>query len=275
MIALAMRLLMALLVAISSLFSYCGSKEYNPVTGEKQYIGMTARQEISLGVQAVDEMLREHGGLHPDPALQRRIDEVGFQLVRNSRAAKTPWKYEFHLLRDPDTVNAFALPGGQIFVTAGLFDRFTSEDQLAAVLAHEIAHVVARHSAQRLAKAELTQGLTTAVMVASGDATAGQISAVIGQLIHMKYGREDELESDRLGVFFMAEAGYDPRAMVALMRILRESRAGVSMPEFFSTHPNPGNRIEKIEEAIREIPRPRAGVRFPIPVLSLAEIGAA
>lgn len=260
MIALAIRLLMALVVAVSSLFSYCGSKEYNPVTGEKQYIGLTARQEISLGLQAADEMIQQHGGLHPDGALQRRIDEVGNKVARNSEAAETPWKFEFHLLRDPETVNAFALPGGQIFVTAGLYDQFTSEDQLAAVLGHEIAHVVARHSAQRLAKAELTRGLTGAVMVASGDATAAQITAVIGELVHMKYGRDDELESDRLGVFFMADAGYDPQGMIALMRILQESRDGAAMPEFFSTHPNPGNRIEKIREAIGEIPRRRSGV---------------
>lgn len=148
---------------------------------------------------------------------------------------------------------------------AGLYNRFTSEDQLAAVLGHEIVHVVARHSAQRLAKAELTRGLTGAVMVASGDAAAAQITAVIGQLVHMKYGRDDELESDRLGVFFMADAGCDPRGMVELMRLLQESRSGAAMPEFFSTHPSPGNRIKKIKEAIGEIPRRRSGIWFSMP----------
>jgi predicted Zn-dependent protease len=167
-----------------------------------------------------------------------------------------PYPFEFHLLADPETVNAFALPGGQIFITAALFTRLETEGQLAGVLAHEIGHVVERHGAEHLAKANLTQGLVGAVAVGATDTAvspqqAAAVAAAIGQVINMKYGRDDELESDQWGLTLMARAGYDPRAMERVMQILAESSGGRGgQPEFFSTHPNPENRIERIRKAI-------------------------
>jgi beta-barrel assembly-enhancing protease len=246
-----MRLIIGLIVCIFSLVSYCGSREFNPVTGENQYIGLTERQEIELGLQAVPEMIKAYGGLHPDKKLQEAVDQVGLKLIHNSRAKETPWKFEFHLLTDSKTINAFALPGGQIFITDGLYNLFTTKGQLSAVLSHEIAHVLARHSSQQIAKSRLTNGLIDAVIVVSGDASAGQISAVIGQLVNMSFSRKDEVQADQLGVYVMAEAGYDPNGMIQLMQLL-DKTATTRMPEFFSTHPNPENRIGKIEQAIQD-----------------------
>src|SRR5690606_8316332 len=167
------------------------------------------------------------------------------------------WPYECSLLVDDQTVNAFALPGGQIFITAGLYNRLESEGQLAGVLAHEIGHAVARHSAQQIARQQLTQGLTGAVVIASYDpqnpnsAVTGQMAVVVGQLLTMRYSREHELQADRLGVRFMGQAGYDPRALIDVMHVLAAS-GGSAPPEFFSTHPNPENRIAAIEEAIAQ-----------------------
>jgi len=240
------------MVAVA-LFSYCSSRTYNPVTGEEQYISLTPRQEIALGLQAAPEMMQQHGGLYPEERVQAIVDDVGAQLVESSATKDTEWQYEFHLLADTDTINAFALPGGQVFITAALYDRLETEGQLAGVLGHEIGHVIARHGAQRIAKTELTEGLTGAVVVASGDARAAQVAAMVGQLVNMRYGRDDELESDKLGVRFMVDAGYDPRAMIRVMEILRDAGGGGSQPEFFSTHPNPENRIERIEQAIHEL----------------------
>jgi predicted Zn-dependent protease len=186
------------------------------------------------------------------------VETVGERIVANSAAAQSNYPFKFHLLADPQTVNAFALPGGQIFITEALFSRLRTEGQLAGVLGHEIGHVVGRHSAEHIAKQQLTQGLTGAVVLSTydpndpGSQRTAQVAMVIGQLVNMKFGREDELESDRLGVRFMAEAGYDPRAMIEVMRILAEAGGGAGPPEFFSTHPNPENRIARIEEAIQE-----------------------
>ena len=246
------RLFVGLMMAAFALVSYCGSKEYNPVTGESQHISITPRQEIALGLQSTPQMISEYGGLYPDPQLQDFVDRVGNRLVARSAARDTEWQFEFHLLADMNTINAFALPGGQVFITGALFDALQSEGQLAGVLGHEIGHVVARHSAQRIAQSELTQGLTGAVAVASGSEGTARTAAMIAQLVGMKYGREDELQSDQLGVRFMSEAGYDPRSLIGVMQILAASRPANAPSEFFSTHPNPENRIERIQRAIAE-----------------------
>ncbi len=246
------RLLIGAAVALFALFSYFGSSEYNPVTGKKQFISLTPRQEIALGMQAEPQMIAEYGGLYPDEAHQRALDQIGARLVQRGDAADTGWEFEFHLLDDRETINAFALPGGPVFITAALYARLETEGQVAGVIGHEIGHVVARHGAQRMAKSSLTQGLMGAVIAASGDANAGQMAAMVGQMINMQYGREDELESDELGVRLMVQAGYDPRAMIEVMKVLAESRSGEAPPEFFSTHPNPENRIAEIERAISE-----------------------
>jgi len=247
------RLLVALVMVAFALISYYGSRVYNPVTGEDQYISLTPNQEISLGLQAVPEMMAEYGGELNDARLQELVDQVGFRVVQNSEAQATEWPFEFTLLADPETVNAFALPGGQVFITYALFQRLQTEGQLAGVLAHEAGHVIARHGAQRIAQSELTQGLTGAVAVASGDARAAQVAAMVAQLVNLRYGREDELQSDELGVRFMAEAGYDPRALISVMQILAESSQGAAPPEFFSTHPNPENRTQRIQAEINEL----------------------
>ena len=248
------RLIIALIFIGFSFISYMSSKEYNPVTGEDQHISITPKQEIALGLQAAPRMIRQYGGEYPDPKYQDMVDRVGYKLVRNSAAGQTPYKFDFHLLNDRRTINAFALPGGQVFITAALFSKLQTEAQLAGVLGHEIGHVVARHSAQQMAKSNLTQGILRGVLLAS-DPSSGtaQAAAYIGQLINMKFGREDELQADHLGVRFMSKAGYDPRAMIGVMKILEASSGGRRVPEFQSTHPSPKNRIIKIQEAINKL----------------------
>jgi predicted Zn-dependent protease len=254
------RLLIGLAMAVFALVSYFGSRVYNPITDEEQYINITVEQEIALGLQAEPQLITEFGGLDRDDRAQEIVDQVGANLVQSSVAVESPYAetFEFHLLEDDETVNAFALPGGPIFVSDALYDRFTTEGQLAGVLAHEIGHVIARHGAERIARMELSNGLTGAVILATYDpenprsATPGQIAQVTSALVNMKYSREDELQSDRLGVRIMADAGYDPHSLIDVMLILAEASEGQAPPEFFSTHPNPENRIQEIERAIEE-----------------------
>jgi beta-barrel assembly-enhancing protease len=253
------KLLLAGAMIIFSLISYFGSKQDNPVTGESQYIGITVEQEIALGLQAAPEMAQQFGGLDPDDSLQAIVDQVGNHIVASSPASDSPYEFDFHVLDDAETVNAFALPGGQLFITRALLDRLETEGELAGVLGHEIGHVVGRHSAEHIAKAKLTEGLTGAVVIASYDpdnpssAQTAQMAAVIGQLINMKFGRDDELESDFLGMCFINDAGYDPNDLVRVMQVLAEASQGQAPPEFFSTHPNPDRRIEQIQLAIQNL----------------------
>ncbi|HEV7366787.1 MAG TPA: M48 family metallopeptidase [Gemmatimonadales bacterium] len=254
------RLLVALVVAAISILGYFGSSVFNPVTQEKQHVaGITPEQEVALGLQAAPEMAQQYGGEDPDPQLQARVKQVGERLLAKSAASQTPYQFQFHVLNDPETINAFALPGGQVFITEGLLRRLKTDGQLAGVLGHEMGHVVARHGAEHIAKQQLTQGLTGAAVLATYDPNnpssrnSAAVAAMIGQLVSMRFGRQDELEADRLGVRLGSEAGYDPRSMIALMKILEESSQGNRPPEFFSTHPNPENRIQRIEAAIREL----------------------
>jgi beta-barrel assembly-enhancing protease len=252
------KLFVALLAALMSLLGFCSTREENPATGETQYVALSPEQEIALGLESAPQLAREYGGLSPDAAAQARVDAVGAAIVRGTVAASTPYPFDFHVLDDDATLNAFALPGGQVFVTRGLLRRMDTEGELAGVLAHEIAHVVARHGAEHLAKQQLTEGLAGAATIAAwdpSDPTGGQggavVAAAIGQLVNMRYGRDDELESDRLGVRFLGESGYDPRAMLGVLEALAEE-GGAGPPEFFSTHPSPANRVARLREAIAE-----------------------
>lgn len=244
------RWLIALVIALVSLITYFGSTSTNPLTGEKQRVALEVEEEIALGVQSAPQMAAQMGGISPDAEAKARVQRVGQKLVRESFAAKSPYRFSFHVLADPRTVNAFALPGGPIFVTEGLLRRLRNEAELAAVLGHEIAHVIARHSSEQLAKQQLTQGLVGAAVLGTGDYTTAQIGQLVGGLINMRYGRDDELESDALGIRIMAEAGYDPRAMLGVMEMLAKASGGSRQPEFFSTHPAPENRLARIREEL-------------------------
>jgi len=247
------RLLVALAFAAFAVISFLGSQEYNPVTGENQYVSLTREQEIRLGLESIPTMLEQFGPRLDNADAQDYIDEVGFLLVRESVAADTEWEWEFTIINNPDLVNAFALPGGQIFITTALINEFETEGQLAGVLSHEIVHVLARHSSQQLAKQELTQGLIGAIAIGSEDPNAAQAAAVFAQVVNVSYSRDAETQSDLIGIQIMVDAGYDPYAMAEVMAILARASGGSVGPEFLLTHPSPDNRIERIEATINEM----------------------
>ncbi len=243
------RLLIGAAIILFSYVKYCSRSETNEYTGKKQHISLSTDEEIAIGLQSAPEMANQYGGLYPGQDEQNKVKAVGQKLVAKSIANSTPYRYEFHLLRDPETVNAFALPGGQVFITFGLYKRLQNEDQLAGVLAHEIGHVVGRHSAERMAKQDLTKGIISGV-TAGADMGAGQIAAVVANSVNMKYGRNDELESDNLGVKYMIDADYNPYEFIEVMHILDAASGGQAPPEFQSTHPSGPHRIEEIKAAI-------------------------
>lgn len=255
-----LRIIIALVVALVGAFSYFGSKSTNEVTGEVQHISISPSEEVALGLQAVPEMMQQFGG-EVDPAhpVSQYVEEVGQRLVKQTAAGRTPYKFDFHLLADAETINAFALPGGQVSITVGLLRRLGSEAELAGVLGHEIGHVVGRHSAEQLSKQRFTATLVGAAGVATYDpnnprssAQTAAIAAAVAQMVNMRFGRQDELDADAMGVKFMKESRYDPRGMEQLMKVLSQAGGGARQPEFFSTHPNPENRLARIDELIRQ-----------------------
>lgn len=240
------RLLIGVAIVGFAVMRRCSQQETNPYTGRTQAISLSPEQEIAIGLQSAPGMAQQHGGLHPRTDYQTLVDQVGTKLINNSVAKKTPYNYEFHLLADENTINAFALPGGQIFITYALFSQLENEDQLAGVLGHEIGHVLGKHSNERITDSKYWQTL----IMGAAAIDMGAVAQQIGQGTLLTNGREDELESDELGVKFMIDAGYNPEELIGVMQILKAAAGPNRVPEFQSTHPDPENRIAKIRAAI-------------------------
>ena len=256
--SLKMRLIIGAAIAAFALFSYFTASDTNPVTGESQRLSLEEDQEIALGLQSMDQMAQQFGGPSGNTRGQRALEEIGARLVAAipsvyDGASEIPWEFSFTLLDDDQTVNAFALPGGPTFMTDALFDKLETPDEVAGVMGHEIVHVIQRHGAQRMHEQNLWQGLSGAATTAAGDYTAGQITGFLGNFLGMKYGREQEIESDVEGVRIMAAAGFDPTAMIRVMEVLEAASGGAGGPEWASSHPDPGNRTQRIEEEIEKM----------------------
>lgn len=252
------RLLIAAGIAAFALISYYGQPgDVNEITGAVERVALTEEaDEIALGLQAAPQMVQQHGGPSRDRAGQATVTRLGNQLLAALNASlseagrENPYRFQFTLLEDPRTVNAFALPGGQIFMTKALFDQLQTDGQKAGVLGHEIGHVIERHGNKRMAKQKLFQGLATAGGVAGGNSKSARMAQMATQMISMKYGRGDELESDKWGVRLCAAAGYDPRAMFGVMKVLEAASGGKGPPEMMSTHPKPANRVAYVKQVI-------------------------
>lgn len=252
------RLIAALAIALIGFFVYMSQVQENPVTGERQHVSISPDQEIRLGLESAPEMSREMGGEMPaNDERTLEVQKIGNYIVSKTEAGKSPWKFYFHLLADPKTVNAFALPGGQIFITMGLLDKLQTEAQLAGVLSHEIGHVIERHSAQQMAKNQFGQSLIAAVAAGSNqEGHSLMIASVVNQMIQLRYGRHDESQADEWGLKLMEKAGFDPRAMVEVMLILKAAGGNGRGIEIFQTHPNPDLRIEQINAYLKANPPP-------------------
>ena len=256
-----LRVLAGLVIAIISIIIYMTRTEVNPVTGKKQHIAMNVDQEMAIGLQAAPQMAAKMGGA-ADPKTDHSaliVASVGNELVRKGDASRSPYveNYRFYLLNDNETVNAFALPGGPVFITRALFDKLDTEAELAGVLGHEIGHVVNRHAAEHMAQGQLGQRLTAAFGVgASGSDDGGQraaaVAAMVNQLSQLKFSRNDESEADHYGLKYMAEAGLDPSAMLKVMKILEDVSKGGRQPEFLATHPFPETRMEAIKATLKD-----------------------
>ncbi|HEY8669073.1 MAG TPA: M48 family metalloprotease [Tepidisphaeraceae bacterium] len=255
-----LRWVIALVIAAVGIIGYYTKTSVNPVTGEKQHIALTAEQETALGLNSAPQMAREMGGeVSPNDPQARLVAEVGNRIWQRSDATKSPYKYTYHLVNDEKTINAFALPGGQIFITRALLNKLQNEAQLAGVLGHETGHVVGRHVAEQMAKQQLSQSLVIATAVGASDRrdggqTAAVIASFVAQLKQLSFSRKDESEADAFGLKYMTQAGYDPRAMLGVMEILKSAGGAGGTPQIFLTHPNPDQRIEDIKTWLQQHP---------------------
>ncbi|HYF15369.1 MAG TPA: M48 family metallopeptidase [Phycisphaerales bacterium] len=244
-----------------------GACSTNPTTGRSQFNALSRDQEVQLGEQAKDELATEMGGRVTDATLAGYVDEIGRRLVEttyqdDASLRELPWEF---ILLDSDVVNAFALPGGKVFMSMGLARRMTNEAQLAAVLGHEIGHVTARHTNDRFARAAGTQlGVgVLAILLGDSGAPLADLGGQVAQIALLKYDRGQELESDALGMRYITRAGYDPRGARQVMEILATLERSGRAPEMLSTHPLPESRIRAIDERIAaEYPQTQNNPQF-------------
>ncbi len=225
----------------------------NPVTGERELSLMSEAQEIQLG-QEMDAQVRREMGLYDDAALQRYVQDIGLRLARASERPNLPWHFA---VVDEPAVNAFALPGGYIYLTRGILPFLDDEAQLAGVLGHEIGHVTARHAAQQYTKATTAGIGVTLLSIFVPEARPFQnITETALGVLFLKHGRDDELQADRLGVQYSAKTGWNPAGVVGMLTTLARldeasgSRRGV--PNWLSTHPAPADRVQKVQAAIQQ-----------------------
>ena len=239
---------LARLMVIAGLLSSAAACAVNPATGQRQFMLLSEDREIEMGREA-DGQVTEAYGLYESDELQTFVRGIGEDLAARSARAQLPWS--FKVVDDP-VVNAFALPGGFIFITRGILASLNSEAELAGVLGHEIGHVTARHSASQLSRQQLQQiGLGVGAVVSSDIASAAGVLSAGFQLLNLSYSRGDESQSDELGVRYMARAGYDPNALIGVFQTLALAAGGGGrLPEWQSTHPDPENREATIRELV-------------------------
>ncbi|HLL48728.1 MAG TPA: M48 family metalloprotease [Longimicrobiaceae bacterium] len=240
---------MLLLAALTT--TAAGGCAVNPVTGERQLSLVSESQEVQIGQQAAQEAAQSIG-LVEDPALQAYVQRIGAGLAARSERPNLPWS--FRVVDDP-TPNAFALPGGPIFVTRGLLGIVNSEAELASVLGHEIGHVTARHSVTQISRAQLAQiglGVGSVLFPGAAQQLGGLASGGL-QLLFLSYGRDAERQADDLGFRYARGEGYDVREMADVFRALErvgETEGRSPLPSWLATHPAPAERIRAVEARV-------------------------
>lgn len=217
----------------------------NPSTGRSQFLLLSADEVAAMGNQAAPGLVEEYGGEIESEQVRRYVTEIGRKVAATIEPEYSEIEWTFYTLNS-EVINAFALSGGNVFITSGLLREMTNEAQLAGVLGHEIGHVTGRHVDERLSQAVAAE-LGLALL---GEYTEEELittgAGLATNLAMLSWGRSQELESDEQGLKYMTRAGYDPDGLIELMKILQEAGGGGRTIEFFSTHPYPERRIEEI-----------------------------
>ncbi|WP_018478681.1 M48 family metalloprotease [Pontibacter roseus] len=229
-------------------FLIASSCSTNPVTGKKDVAFISENQEIAMGQEADPQIVAQFG-LYEDPQLQRFINDKGQKMAAVSH--RNNIKYEFKIVDSP-VLNAFAVPGGYVYFTRGIMAHFNNEAQFAGVLGHEIGHIAARHTVQQQSKATLAQGgLLLGMILSPTIAQYGETAMQGLGLLFLKFGRDAERESDKLGVEYSTKIGYDAKEMADFFLTLQrqsEDTGAEPIPSFLSTHPNPGDRYQTVTQ---------------------------
>ncbi|MGH9160808.1 MAG: M48 family metalloprotease [Vicinamibacteraceae bacterium] len=234
----------------------------NPVTGEREFNLMSEAQEIQIG-QEMDPQVQREFGIYDDESLQAYVASIGLRMAKASERPDLPWHFT---VVDSPAINAFALPGGYIYITRGIMAYLNDEAELAGVLGHEIGHVTARHAAQQYTRATgAGAGLTIASIFVPEVRAIGQAAEAGLGLLFLKYGRNDELQADQLGAGYAAGQGWDPHGVPGMLSTLgrvSEQHGKDGTPNWLLTHPQPEDRVTRIQETVQTLAAEATGRRW-------------
>jgi len=233
-------------------YQYFTSEKFvNPETGRKSHVGLSTEQESALGLQSYQQVLSQSQAVDSGPEAEM-VKRVATRLAAATGASGSGFDWQESLIRD-EQANAFCLPGGKVVVYTGILPIAENDAGLATVLGHEMAHATSRHGAQRVLQQNLAQTAMTGIAVSLSDMDYGKQRAVMGALgagtqfgVLMPFGREHESEADHIGLIYMARAGYDPRESIRFWERM-ERQGGSQPPEFLSSHPSHGHRIQQLQ----------------------------
>jgi len=261
-----------LLAGLFFAYQYFSSEKFvNPETGRKSHVAMSTREEASLGVQSYQQVLAQSESINSGPDLEM-VKRVASRLATATGKAGADFDWQVSLIRSSQA-NAFCLPGGKIVVYTGILPITQNEPALATVLGHEMAHATSRHGSQRVLEQNLAQTALTGVAMSLSDMDYDKQRAVMGALgagtqfgVLMPFSRKHESEADEIGLLYMARAGYDPRESIRFWQRM-ENAGGAQPPEFLSSHPSHGTRIQQLEaempKALEEYTNPHIPMRRP------------
>jgi predicted Zn-dependent protease len=245
-----LRVVPILIAGVIAFFQFCSSEKFTNDAGRTARVALSAEQEEQLGLQSYQQILSEVETVRSGPEFEL-VREVAARLARAT--GKADYEWQVSLVRDPQ-VNAFCLPGGKIVVFTGILPIAQTAAGLATVMGHEMAHATARHGSERMLKQRATQTLLTGAQFSMGEMDWQQRQAVMAALgagaqygLILPFSRDHETEADEIGLIYMARAGYDPREAVGFWERMGQASRGQQPPEFMSTHPASGTRVERLK----------------------------
>jgi len=232
-----------LIIAAVTFLFFSRKAQINPVTGTTQHIALTPDQEIILGIEAAPQLAIQFGGIYQNDDADKKVKTIGRKLVSSSDIAKSPYQFDFHVLADSHTVNAFALPGGQIFITLGLYKKLKTDGEIASILSHQIGHVMGRHASEKLFESSVFEGILNPDTILVSDLPPRIISKYLSDFIALDYNDKEENEADQLGAGYAIRAGFRQDSFSKEFFIEENTSAKFNL--LFQRHPNFSNKIGK------------------------------
>ena len=244
-------LLFVIVISAGIFFFFSRKTQINPVTGKKQYIILKPHEEVALGIQSAPDIAVKFGGLYGNTDLQNRIKNIGRKLAAVSQVSKAPYQFDFHVLADSQTINAFSFPGGQVFITKGLLDILKTDDELAALLSHEIGHVIARHAGEKLSEYTNFREFSNDTIHIS-EYSSEAMNEYIINLTNINFDDSQEVEVDHFGIIYMKASGYNPAVLPEILRKL-EAQSESRQIEYIQKHPVSESRLENIQAQVKKV----------------------